>query len=186
MTKFSDDLKLRVVKAYQDGYLGIRSLAKKNGISKSVVGRWIQSYEKFGTDGLISKKQKMSYSVQLKLDVLRFIERTGSSEMEAALHFGIKNPSRIPAWKKAFREGGAEGLDRQKGRPPMSDISKRRKNEQKQEKEMTSKQELEKENELLRLEVEYLKKLRAFQVDPAGYLEKHKQRYHSNSKKNSN
>lgn len=68
----------------------------------------------------------------------------------------------------------------------MSDTSKRRKNKQIKEKEMTSKQKLERENELLRLEVEYLKKLRAFQMDPEGYLEKHKQRYHSDSKKNTN
>ena len=54
-----------------------------------------------------------------------------------------------------------------------------------EEKELTYKQKLEKENELLRLEVEYLKKLQAFQMDPESYLEKHKQRYHSNSKKNS-
>ncbi|MFB6467277.1 hypothetical protein ACE38V_10695 [Cytobacillus sp. Hz8] len=54
------------------------------------------------------------------------------------------------------------------------------------ESEMTYEQKLERENELLRLEVEYLKKLRAFQMDPEGYLEKHKQRYHSNSKKSSN
>jgi transposase len=51
---------------------------------------------------------------------------------------------------------------------------------------MTYEQKLERENELLRLEVEYLKKLRAFQMNPEDYLEKHKQRYHSNSKKNSN
>jgi len=50
---------------------------------------------------------------------------------------------------------------------------------------MTREQKLERENELLRLEMEYLKKLRAFQMDPEGYLEKHRQRYHSNSKKNS-
>ena len=50
---------------------------------------------------------------------------------------------------------------------------------------MTREQKLERENELLRLEVAYLKKLKAFQMDPDGYLEKHKQRYHSNSKKNS-
>ena len=68
----------------------------------------------------------------------------------------------------------------------MSDTSKNRKNKQIKEKEMTYEQKLERENELLRLEVEYLKKLRAFQMDPEGYLEKHKQRYHSNSKKNSN
>jgi transposase len=68
----------------------------------------------------------------------------------------------------------------------MSDKSKNRKNKHAEEKEMTYEQKLERENELLRLEVEYLKKLRAFQMDPEGYLEKHKQRYHTNSKKPSN
>ena len=114
------------------------------------------------------------------------MKRTGSSETETALQFGLKNPTIIASWKKAFREGGTEALDRPKGRPPMSDKAKNRKNKQIKEKEMTYEQKLERENELLRLEVEYLKKLRAFQMDPKGYLEKHKQRYHSNSKKNSN
>jgi len=58
-------------------------------------------------------------------------------------------------------------------------------NSKKTDKVMTYEQKLERENELLRLEVEYLKKLRAFQMDPEGYLEKHKQHYHSNSKKHS-
>lgn len=54
------------------------------------------------------------------------------------------------------------------------------------DKEMTRVQKLERENELLRLEVEYLKKVRAYQIDPEGYLKKHMQRFHSNSKNNPN
>ncbi|WP_087974244.1 helix-turn-helix domain-containing protein [Oceanobacillus rekensis] len=184
--KYSDSLKLKVVRDYQEGYLGFRRVAKKHGIqSKSQVERWVKLYEKFGEEGIISKKNKETYSVHFKLDVLSFIKRTGSSETEAALHFGLKHPTLIASWKKAFREGGAEALDRSKGRSPMSDTSKNRKNKQIEGKNMTDKQKLERENELLRLEVEYLKKLRAFQMDPEGYLEKHRQRYHSNSKKNS-
>jgi transposase len=68
----------------------------------------------------------------------------------------------------------------------MSDKAKNKKSNHTKENEMTYEQKLERENELLRLEVEYLKKLRAFQMDPESYLEKHKQRYHSNSKKPSN
>ncbi|PEQ92887.1 hypothetical protein CN481_14405 [Bacillus sp. AFS006103] len=69
----------------------------------------------------------------------------------------------------------------------MSDKAKNKKSKKPlEEKEMTYEQKLERENELLRLEIEYLKKLRAFQMDPEGYLEKHKQRYHSNSKEPSN
>ena len=149
--------------------------------------RWVKVYEKFGEKGLMKKKSKETYSVQFKLDVLSFMKRTGSSETDTALHFGLTNPSMIASWKKAFLEGGAEALDRSKGRPSMSDKAKNNGNKKTtEEKEMTYEQKLERENELLRLEVEYLKKLRAFQMDPEGYLEKHKQRYHSNSKKPSN
>ncbi len=88
--------------------------------------------------------------------------------------------------EESFLEGGSEALERPKGRPPMSDKAKNKKSKKREENEITYEQKLERENELLRLEVEYLKKLRAFQMDPEGYLEKHKQRYHSNSKKTSN
>lgn len=177
--KYSDELKLRVVEEYQEGYLGIRPLAKKYGVSKSVVGRWIRINEALGAEGLKSKKHNDSYSVQFKLDVLSYMKRTGSSDMDTALHFGLTDSSTIARWKKAFLKGKVEGLNKHKGRPPMS-------KKKKTEKKTSYEQELERENELLRLEVEYLKKLRAFQMNPEGYLEKHKQRYHSNSKKNSN
>lgn len=169
-----------VVKEYQEGILGIRPLAKKYGInSKSSVDRWIKVYGEFGAEGLKSKKYKNTYSVQFKLDVISYMKSTGSSETETALHFGLTNPTLITSWKKAFLEGNVGGLNKHKGRPPMS---KSKKNEKK----TTYEQELERENELLRLEVEYLKKLKAFRMDPEGYLEKHKQQYHSNSKNNSN
>ena len=83
---------------------------------------------KFGVEGLMKKKNKETYSVQFKLDVLSFMKRTGSSEMETALHFGLTNPSIIASWKKAFLEGGAEALDKPKGRPSMSDKAKSREN----------------------------------------------------------
>lgn len=176
-----------VIREYQEGKLGYRPLAQKHGIKgKSSIERWVKIYEEFGAKGLQEKKYKETYSVQFKMDVLEFMKRTGSSETETALHFGLTNPPILASWKKAFMESGIEGLGRPKGRHPMSDKAKNRRKKHIEEKDMTHEQKLERENELLRLEVEYLKKLRAFQMDPEGYLERHKQRYHSNSKKNSN
>jgi transposase len=48
---------------------------------------------------------------------------------------------------------------------------------------MSREEQLKRENELLHLEVAYLKKLKAFQENPDTFLEKHKQRWHTNSKK---
>ncbi|MCQ6267826.1 helix-turn-helix domain-containing protein [Fictibacillus sp. WQ 8-8] len=179
MAKYSEQFKLMVVKEYQAGHFGYITLARKHGMADSTpIKRWVKLYEKFGMEGLRKKLHRRNYSVQFKLDVLSFMKRTGFSEMETALHFGITNSPMIASWKKAFNEGGAEALGNPKGRPPMSE----KKNETNKT-EMTQEQRLERENELLRLEVEYLKKLRAFQMDPESYLEKHKQRYHSSSKK---
>lgn len=185
MAKYSEQFKLMLVKEYQEGKLGYNLLANKHGMKDSTpILRWVKAYEKFGEKGLRRKKNRETYSVQFKLDVLSFMKRTGASETDTALHFGLTNPPLIASWKRVFLEKGVEGLNNSKGRPPMSDKAKKKRNIK--ETEMTYEQKLERENELLRLEVEYLKKLRAFQMDPEGYLEKYKQRYHSNSKKSSN
>jgi len=101
--KYSDDLKLKVVEEYQEGHLGIRALARKYGIkSKSVVARWIKVYERLGAEGLKSKSHNESYSVQFKLDVLSYMKRTGSSEMDTALHFRLTDSSTIARWKNGM------------------------------------------------------------------------------------
>ncbi|AYA75720.1 transposase [Bacillus sp. Y1] len=188
MNKYSEQFKLALVREYQEGKLGYYLLAKKHGIkSSTAIKNWVKVYEKYGMEGLMLKKHNDVYSVQFKLDVLDYMKNTGASVMNTALKFGLTNPPLITTWKKVYLEGGLEALDKPKGWPSMSDKPKNRKNKKTtEEKELTYEQKLERENELLRLEVEYLKKLRAFQMDPDGYLEKHKQLYHSNSKKPSN
>ena len=188
MAKYNENFKMMVVREYLAGSLGIKLLARKHGIkSHRQVLDWVNVYKKHGASGLRRKKKNEVYTIQFKLDVLSFMKRTGASLTETALHFRLTNPPMIASWNKKFLEGGAEALDKPKGRPAMSDKEKKVKEGKKpiHQDEITREQKLERENELLRLEVEYLKKLRAFQMDPDGYLEKHRQRYHSNSKRNS-
>lgn len=189
MAKYSESFKLMIVKEYQEGKLGYSLLAKKYGIkSHNLVKKWVKVFEKFGVDGFMKKRNYEVYSVQFKIDVLDYMKKTRDSLMDTALHFGITTTSLISTWNKSFTAGGIEALGITKERPPMSDKAKKNSRSKKTTKEieMTYEQKLEREHELLRLEVEYLKKLRAFQTDPEGYLEKHKQRYHTNSKKPSN
>ncbi|RKL64810.1 hypothetical protein CR203_24290 [Salipaludibacillus neizhouensis] len=57
------------------------------------------------------------------------------------------------------------------------------KSKKKEETKLTREEELERENELLRLENTYLKKLKAFRENPNAFHEKHRQKWHLNSKK---
>ena len=180
MAKYSDQFKLMIVKEYLEGSLSYRSLARKYGIpSNSTVEKWVNSYKAFGEEGLRKKRSGMVYSVQFKLNVLNFRKQTGASYQDTAIEFGLNNPSLIANWNSTFLKEGIEGL-KAKGRPLMS--GKRKQDQSKQGKGMSREEQLERENELLRLEVAYLKKLKAFQDNPNAYLEKHKQRWHSNSK----
>lgn len=183
MAKYSDELKLKVVKEYLEGTLGYRLLAIKFGIpGKYQIKRWVRAYKEFGEDGLRRMLTKQVYSVQFKLDILNFMKRTGTSYLDTAIEFNMNNPSLIANWNRIFLKEGIEGLkEKAKGRPPMSKNKKAKPG--KLEKELSREEQLERENELLRLEIAYLKKLKAFQEKPNAFLEKHKQRWHSNSKK---
>ena len=187
MAKYSVEFKMMIVQEYLDGKFGYKLLARKHKMKdETQIRNWVNVYKKYGVEGLARKKNNEVYSVQFKLDVLSFMKRTGASISETALQFNLTNPPMISSWKKKLLEGGVEALDKPRGRPAMSDKAKNVKRiKPAPQDDMTREQKLERENELLRLEVAYLKKLKAFQMDPDGYLEKHKQRYHTSSKKNS-
>lgn len=183
MVKYSEKFKLKIVIEYLGGTLGYISLAKKYGIpAASQVRRWVRAYKEFGEDGLRRKHSKQVYPVKFKLDVLNFMKQTGASYQDTAIVFKLNNPSLIARWYRIFLKEGIEGLqEKTKGRPSMSKKDKTK--SLKQEKAVSREELLERENELLRLENAYLKKLKAFQENPNAFLEKHKQRWHSNSKK---
>lgn len=181
MVKYSEEFKLNLVNEYLAGPLGYSLLAQKYGMSSyGQIARWVRAFQTFGKEGLRRKQKNRVYSVQFKLDVLHFMKQTGASYQDTAIEFKMHDPTLIAEWKRAFLAKGAGGL-RTKGRPPMA--KKPKKNPAIPDGTMSREEQLERENELLRLEVAYLKKLKAFQENPNAYLEKHKQRWHSNSKK---
>ena len=182
MAKYNEELKLKVVLDYLHGTLGYPSIAKKYQVkSESQIKRWVRAYKEFGRKGLAMKKKKATYSVQFKVDVLHFMKQTGASYQDTAIRFQMNNPTLIANWNRKFLQQGIEGLEEKaKGRPSMS--KKPKLISIKQEKEMSREEQLERENELLRLEVAYLKKLKAFRENPDAFLEKHKQRLPLNSK----
>ncbi|MCM3742400.1 transposase [Oceanobacillus luteolus] len=182
MAKYSEGFKLSLVTEYLQGNLGYALLARKyNMPSDTPIKNWVSAYKNQGVEGLKRKNSREAYPVQFKLDTIHFMLRTGASYQETADQFMLNNPSLIARWMIEFREQGVEGLKQKpKGRPSMS---KKPNKQRKKEEKLTREAELERENELLRLENAYLKKLKAFRENPNAYLEKHKQNWHSNSKK---
>lgn len=181
MAKYSDAFKMKLVTEYLNGNMGYKRLAKQYGMpSATPIKRWVMAYKSQGMAGLTRKAGKTVHPVQFKLDAIQFMLETGASYQETAVQFNLNNPALIAQWMNVFRIHGAEGLKpKLKGRPAMS--GKPKKNRQTESKPITRKEALERENELLRLENTYLKKLKAFREKNAAH-EKHRQNWHSNSK----
>ncbi|WP_437832638.1 helix-turn-helix domain-containing protein (plasmid) [Niallia taxi] len=127
------------------------------------------------------------YSGNFKLKIVQEYLKSALSYDRLAQKYSIPSSSPIKNWVSAYKafgeKEGIEGLQQKaKGRPSMSKKPKTTAN--KQNKPVSREEQLERENEMLRLEVAYLKKLKAFRENPDAFLEKHKQPSPSNLKKN--
>lgn len=182
MVKYDDSFKLKVVQAYFNGKGGYIEIAKMFGIPAfSVVKRWVNAYKKYGAEGIQRKRKNNSYSFKFKTDVIQFYLKSGDSVLNVANKYGIKNSTMIDSWLGIYRKDGIEGLSRLRGRPKMSDKPKK----QRIVKELTREQQLEHENELLRAELAFIKKLRASGINIPDRLMKSKPESSTNSEKSS-
>lgn len=162
--KYSYELKLKVVREYYKGPLGANLLAKKYNISNpSLIHTWKSQYKANGKDGLKPKKNKSKYPFNFKLNVLRFKQDTGASYRETANVFGIPEPSIIANWKRTYLNEGSAGLNKSIGRPPKMTKSDAERLQKIETNTLTEDEIdlLKKENNYLKIELEYLKKLKA-------------------------
>lgn len=185
MAKYDAEFKFQVVQAYLDGKGGYRIIAKRFGIpNKSLVEQWVRQYKEFGYKGIERRKKKKKYSMNFKMDVLNYYYQSGLSLLDVAVKFDIPSPTRIRSWEKEYSAHGIDGLKpKQKGRPFMSKQSKRKIFIPKK---MTREQELEHENELLRAELAFIKKLRALGMNIPNRLKNEMPESSTPSEKNSN
>jgi transposase len=154
MAKYSFGLKLEAVLAYINGKESIRAVAKRFNVSKTPLETWIAQYRENGEKGLISSYT--NYDIQFKMDVLNYMSEFGASLKQAAAVYNISSPSTILQWQRQVEESGVDALlPKKKGRLSMKKETK------KSVPVEGSYEALQAENERLRMENAYLKKLHA-------------------------
>jgi transposase len=162
MAKHSESFKLEVVQRYVAGARGVKALAKEFGIGRTSVASWVARYREHGVEGL--RKKIAAYDVKFKLNVLQQASRRELSDRQAATLFDLRGGGGVVArWRREYDQGGAQALrPKSRGRsakkmpkpkpPPI---------ETPHQDDTRSVEILRKENEALRAEVAYLKKLEA-------------------------
>ena len=165
MVKFSSEYREKVVLDYLNGGGGSKELAKKYGIgSHQTILNWVNHYKKYGDKAFDVRSPQDVYDGKFKLEVLEWMGRNRASLRETSLHFDITTPSTILSWKRKFEEKGVEALFKRRGRP-IQMVAKNDRQQGKKE-ESSELEELKHENRMLRIENEYLKKLKALIQEP--------------------
>lgn len=164
MSKYSTELKIKVVKAYLNNEGGCKFLAKKYGISnESLVRRWINAFKSQGYEGLKVSRKNNNYSFEFKKNIVKLYLTGEMSYQELANQVKINNPSLIARWVIDFRNLGLDGLKpKKRGRP--SSMTKDKKTPKKQIKKEYSEEEIDEIKKLkeelywAQMEIDFLKK----------------------------
>ena len=161
MAKYTEAFKLEVAQAYLSKQMGARSLAAQYGLDHGTVRRWAQQYQAHGDAGL--RKKFSHYSAQFKLFVLQQMWQDKLSCRRVAALFDLRGGHGVvTAWERQYHEGGLDALHpKPRGRPKMMSDPKPPIPMQPPADNVGTLEQLRKENEYLRAEVAYLKKLRA-------------------------
>lgn len=156
MSKYSTELKLDVVNYYLKEHPGYTLTAEKFDIPRSLVVRWVRKYKENGYEGLI-KNQKISYSGDFKQNVVEYMYENHLSCQETAFHFNLAGDYVVSKWEHIYYEEGPQGLyiERRGRSKNMSSKSKKKNLNKEVEENLIA------ENQRLRMENEYLKKLNA-------------------------
>ncbi len=171
MAKYSYEFKKKLVDEYLSGQGSQKSICSKYGIpDKSILKRWIYSYNALGKEGLLRSRKSKNYSFEFKQYVVQLYLTSKCSYQEIAIQNGINNPSLIFRWVKEYRLSGPAALrKKRKGRIPLAEKSKKDREQHEvaiglidtSEKHV---KELEEEILKLRIENAFLKELRRLRL----------------------
>ena len=152
--------KLKCIRVYDEQGLGFKTIGKLYDVNPSQIKLWYSFYQRYGVQG-IEQRTYTSYSTSFKLEVVKYLETNIISLKDACVKFNISRESVIISWQRAYAQNGVEGLISQpKGRKVIMENSKKNRST-KESKPLTREEELLQENEYLRTELAFLKKLRA-------------------------
>ncbi|KMY33759.1 transposase [Lysinibacillus xylanilyticus] len=124
MAKVNAEQRIQAVHRYLNGIEPMIEIAKDIGVSDQVVSEWVRRYQKNGGETFLKSYTK--YSADYKMDVLNYMNETGTSSTDTAALFNISSPGMIRNWKIKFEVGGYDALvSKKKGRPSMKKETKR-------------------------------------------------------------